>query len=474
MNFESNRTKIIATLGPATLNLKKIKELILAGVNVFRLNFSHGAHSDYAAAIDWIRKANKETGKNIAIMADLQGPKIRLGEIPGGERKLKLNEDIIFSTLKNKEPDTVYIKYSNFVKDIKIGEKILVDDGKIELEIIRKLDENRVLLRALNSGSLFSKKGVNLPNTIITLPALRKKDLIDLAFALEHGVDWVALSFVRSAANITELKEAIGDNSNSVKIIAKIEKPQALDEIDEIILASDAIMMARGDLGVEVPLERVPLIQKSVVRKCIQKAKPVIIATQMMESMIENAVPTRAEVTDVANAIIDGADAVMLSGETAIGKYPIKVIEIIRRVIENIESEYNIYNKDLIPVNNSPTFFHDAICYNACKLADVVKADAVIGMTRSGYTAYTISSYRPKSRIFIFTDNLKMLNILSLVWGVTGFYYDKMISTDDTIADIHSILLDNKIMQKGDIVINTASMPIHTQGRTNMIKVSTL
>lgn len=474
MNSDKKKTKIIATLGPSTKTQARIKELAEAGVDVFRLNFSHGNHEEFAKTIKIIRAISKSTAKSLAIMADLQGPKIRLGDLPEDGQKISRGEELVFTTSKEKQPNGIYIKYKNFVKDIQEGEKILIDDGKIMMEVIRKLDDDSVLLKAQDDGILFSRKGVNLPFTNITLPALRKKDKKDLEFAISQNVDWIALSFVRSAENLRELKTIIGNRSNNVKVIAKIEKPQALEDIDAIIAETDALMMARGDLGVEIPLEQVPLIQKKLVKKCIEKAKPVIIATQMMDSMIENPTPTRAEITDVANAIIDGADAVMLSGETAIGKHPAKVVRIMSRIINGVESGYDIFNKELLPAPGSQTFYNDAICYNACKLARDVDAQAVIGMTRSGYTAFMLSSYRPKANIYIFTDNPKMLNILSLVWGVSVFYYDNMDSTDETIADIHKFLIDQNLQQKGDVVINTASIPIHTQGRTNMIKISIL
>lgn len=474
MNRIYSRTKIIATVGPASNKTKILLELILAGVDVFRLNFSHGTHDEHKDVITRIRGINERYGYNIGILGDLQGPKIRLGKIEEGGVSVRRGDEFIITTkecIGNKE--CVYITYSNFPKDVKKDDKVLIDDGKIEVRVLETNEEDEVKVRVVYGGVITSKKGVNLPDTLVSIPSVTEKDAEDLEFALENDLDWIALSFVRSAADLIDLKQRIKNHNKNTKIIAKIEKPQAIENFDSILEETDGIMIARGDLGVELPVEEVPLIQKSLVRKCIQKAKPVIIATQMMESMIESAKPTRAEVTDVANAIIDGADAVMLSAETAMGKYPVRVIEMFRKIANRIEKQQDlIYSKELLPDQISTTFLSDAVCYSSCKLAADVDAKAIVGMTRSGYTAFLISSCRPKAKIYVFTDNPRLLSMLSLVWGVMGFYYNKMVSTDDTIYDVHEILKTNNLIETGDIVINLASMPIHRQSRTNMVKLT--
>lgn len=474
-----NRTKVIATLGPVSNTKKIIKELILAGVNVFRLNFSHGDHEQKLQIIQLIKSINEEISGNVGILADLQGPKIRLGKIEGDKFQVNPGDSFTITTSElvgNSE--LISINYHAFPNDVAAGDTILLDDGKLELKVLNTDSHSTVKVEALQKGEVASNKGVNLPNTAVTLPSLTEKDIRDLEFAIRYEVDWLALSFVRSVEDIRELRTKIealseaGDPIKHTKIIAKIEKPQAVENVDAIIEATDGIMIARGDLGVELPMEEVPLIQKSIVQKCIEKAKPVIIATQMMESMIQHIKPTRAEVTDVANAIIDGADAVMLSGETAMGKYPVEVVAFMSKIIRRVEEDRMIYNKDLTASPESETFFSDAVCYNACKLAGSVHASALIGMTRSGYTAYMVSSYRPYARVFVFTDNRRLLNRLSLVWGVKAFFYDRMVGTDETIEDVHNALLDKGFLHKGDVTVNMASMPLHKQGRTNMVKVT--
>lgn len=467
-----SRTKIVATVGPACSSSEMLLELVKEGVNVFRLNFSHGTHEEHLQSINRIKGINKKYNYSVAILADLQGPKIRLGTVkdgvtvlPGDQLKL-----VTYDCVGNGQ--CVHINYQHFPRDVGKGDVVMIDDGKIELKVLGSNKKDEVVLEVVYGGRMTSNKGVNLPDTVISLPSLTKKDLRDLDFALKAEVDWLALSFVRSPDDILELRNIIRERGKQTKIISKIEKPQAVQRIDEILEVTDAIMIARGDLGVELPMETVPLIQKEIVNKCLKSAKPVIIATQMMESMIENARPTRAEIADVANAIMDGADAVMLSAETSVGSYPEIVIETIGKVIGAIESKDSIYNKKLVADRASPTFLSDAVCYNACELASDVEATAIIGMTRSGYTAFLLSSYRPKANIYIFTDNHKLLNSLSLVWGVRGFYYDKMVSTDDTMNDVHEILKEEGMIIKNDIVINTASMPIHRQARTNMVKIT--
>ncbi len=473
------RTKILATLGPASSDPDTILKLIAAGVDAFRLNFSHGTHQQKAELIHAIRSINEQHNLSVGIIADLQGPKIRLGKIDYDFFDVEVGDTFIITTEKLLgDRQRVSISYDRFPQDVVSGDTILVDDGKMELEVVESDKKTEVKVKALLSGRISSNKGVNLPDAMVSIPSLTEKDLEDLDFALQQEVDWVALSFVRSEKDIINLREYIYKNSPGkskdfqAKIIAKIEKPQAVDNIDKIIEQTDAIMIARGDLGVEMKLQDVPIIQKMIVQKCIEKSKPVIIATQMMESMMENNKPTRAEVTDVANAIFDGADTVMLSGETAAGKYPVLVIETMRKIISRVEENSPIYFRHQKANVHSPTFISDAVCYSAARLAESVDAHAILGMTRSGYTAYMTSSCRPKAHIYVFSDNRRLLSRMSLVWGVRGFYYDQMVSTDNSINDVQQYLKDKEILKQGDVVINLASMPLHQQGRTNMVKVT--
>jgi len=472
--YNQKKTKIVATVGPATSEKSVLENIIREGVNVIRINFSHGSHEDHEKIIAKVREINKEKQIHTAILADLQGPKIRIGEIKGGTVEVSEGIEILFSNEEMVgDEKAVYMSYESFAQDVKVGERILIDDGKLALEIIHTDKKGKVKARFLNGGKLSSNKGVNLPNTKISLPCLTEKDLKDLKFALKLGVEWVGLSFVRNARDLIELKHLIRAEGKSARVIAKIEKPEAIDDIDEIIEETDAIMVARGDLGVEVPMEKVPLLQKEIVRKCLRAAKPVIIATQMMESMITNISPTRAEVNDVANAVLDGADAVMLSAETSVGKYPVQVIQTMSKIILQIEETEGIYHHEFPPeMDVEERFISDSICYNACRLSLRTDAKAIVTMTHSGYTAFKISSFRPKAGIFAFTGNHDLLNKLSLVWGVQGFYYDKFVSTDHTIADIKYLLKKNNFLKEKDLIINIASMPINEKGQSNMLKLS--
>lgn len=468
-----NRTKIIATMGPSTQSKEVLRQMFLEGLDVCRINFSHGDYSLIKETIRNIRELNKELGTFVGILGDLQGPKLRIGNIKNNQIQLEKNDEIIITTRECEgTKDILYINYPQFARDVKRGEKILLDDGKIQLEVIETDEKENVKCKVIAGGILSSKKGVNLPNTKISLPSLTIKDLRDLDFALENDFDWIGLSFVRSVTDIVELKEIIRNKNKNTRVVAKIEKPEALKDIDQIINVTDAVMVARGDLGVELPMEQVPLIQKKIVEKCIRASKPVIIATQMMESMIENYTPTRAEVNDVANAVMDGADAVMLSAETSIGKYPVKVIEMIRKIITQVEELDTIYYRHHPPELRTATYITDNICYTACVLAKESDVKAIITMTNSGYSAFKLSSYRPKARIFVFTENKALLTTLNLVWGVTGYYYDKYESTDQTISDLKEFLKNNNLVKPDDLVINIASMPLKEKGRTNMLKLS--
>ena len=467
-----NKTKIIATVGPASNSKTTLKSLIETGVDVFRLNFSHGTHEDHLKVINNINALNDEMGTNIPMLQDLQGPKIRLGEMEKGTKIEKGHEFIITTDEmvgNNRMGSTIY---KHLPKDVKEGAMILIDDGKIELKV-KSIEGNRVVTEVVYGGKVESRKGINLPSSQVSAPCLTEKDLKDLMFGLSHDIEWVALSFVREPKDIIELRELINKAGKQTKIIAKIEKPEAVKHIDEIIEITDAIMVARGDLGVEIFMEEVPMVQKNIVKKCNNAAKPVIIATQMMESMIETPRPTRAETNDVANAVMDGADTLMLSAETATGEYPIEVVKSMVKTIVCVEKEADIYfNHDVSPNRDSPFFYNDTLVLSACRMAKATQAKALIGMTQSGYTAFQLSSNRPKASIFIFTSNRPLLKTINLIWGVRGFYYNKEVSTDATIADLEKILREEGHIQLGDVYINTASMPIDARGKTNMIKMS--
>jgi pyruvate kinase len=469
------KTKIVATLGPASSDKEILRQMFEAGVNVCRLNFSHGAYEDHAAVVKTIRELNEETGLNVAILADLQGPKIRTNEMENNGVELINGSEVLIVTEKVLGTAQKFsINYADLPKDVTPGERILLDDGKLALEVISSDGSKEIKVKVIHGGILSSKKGVNFPNTKISMPSLTSKDLLDLQFALEQDVDWVGLSFVRSARDIIELKHIIAGEKRKAKVIAKIEKPEAIDDIDAIIKESDGLMVARGDLGVELPVEKIPLIQKELIRKCLHRAKPVIVATQMMESMIDRVKPNRSEITDVANAVIEGADAVMLSGETATGQFPVLVIETMRKIIHEVEQNGYKYNRadDFKPQSHSPSFLSDAVCYNGCKLADDSDAKAIIGMTQSGYTAFMLSSFRPKAPLFIFTKEKSLVNQLSLSWGAKTIYYNKEESLDNIIKDQISILKKQGHLQTGDVVVNTGSTPVELHLPTNVIKIS--
>lgn len=467
-----HKTKVIATVGPACNTYEKLLELTNAGVNVFRLNFSHGTHEQHLEVIKHIRRINDDFPFNIAILADLQGPKLRVGEVMDNALDLKKDDEIYFTNEKMVGThDNIYISYPNFYRDVRIGETILLDDGKIEVLITEITHDNRVKGKVTVPGVLSSKKGVNLPDTSISLPSLSDKDLNDLEFIIEQNIGWVALSFVRRPDDIHALRKIIKDKNSHAKIIAKIEKPEALQHLREIILASDAVMVARGDLGVELPLEQIPMIQKNIIRKCIHRAKPVIIATQMMESMIDRTRPNRSEITDVANAVLEGADAVMLSGETAMGQYPVQVVDTMVSIISEVEKEEMVYNRNLTPQPHSPSFLSDALCYNACEMAKDVKANALIGMTQSGYTGFMLASFRPRSPLYIFTKTESLVNQLSLSWGVQAFFYDSEDSLDEIFADQLAMLKSKNLLGSGDVVVSTGSIPVKQHLPTNMLKV---
>jgi pyruvate kinase len=471
--FHLRRTKIVATIGPACADKKTLLAMVEAGLDVARLNFSHADHDTHEQSLRMVREINEKYNTNIAILQDLQGPKIRIGElaepfpIKAGQL-VTLRSDITELT-----DGEIPVVYDTIAQDVKPGDPVLFDDGKVEAKVIETNNKNRVKLEIIVGEEIKKRKGVNLPQTNISEPTITEKDFRDIDFAIKHNVEWLALSFVRTADDIKLLKELVRLKNGVSKIIAKVEKPEALENIDEIIRASDAIMVARGDLGVEIPMEEVPAWQKRIIKKCNREGKPVIVATQVMESMIENPRPTRAEANDVANALVDGADAVMLSGETSVGKYPVRVVSSMNRILQSVEREDdNIYYRhmDTIPEGAEP--LSTSIIVTACKLSQETDASALVGMTRSGYTALQLSRCRPKAHIYAFTPSRQVQTMLNLVWGVRAFVYDKFISTDDTIQDVHEILKAHDLVQPGQVMINTGSMPLHEHGLTNMVKIS--
>lgn len=473
MRQVQKRTKIVATLGPASAKKEVLLSMIKAGVDVCRLNFSHGSQADHQDVINTIRQINQQYKTHIGILADLQGPKIRIGMVKDGGIHL-INGNTIEITTNERigNDDQIYITYDSFPKDVRVGEVILLDDGKIQMKVLATNNKDTVSCEIVHGGILTSRKGVNLPNTKVSIPSLTEEDLANLEFALQNDVEWIGLSFVRTAEDIVELKRIISQSGKTARVIAKVEKPEAIDNIDAIIEVTDGVMVARGDLGVEMPMEQVPVLQKMIARKCREASKPCIVATQMLESMITTPRPTRAEVNDVANSVLDGADAVMLSGETSVGEFPVIVIETMHKIIRNIEDTAYPYQTPKKLIEGSPTYMADAVCGSAVYLSEKTNAIGIISMTSSGYTAFEISSHRPKAGTFIFTSNRTLLNSLSLLWGVRGFYYDKFVSTDQSISDVNRILKAEKLIEPGEIVINTAAMPIEKKGKTNMIRVT--
>lgn len=474
-NRSWQNTKIVATVGPACNSYDKLLELARTGVDVFRLNFSHGAHEDHQKVIDHIVNINHQYNMHIAILADLQGPKLRVGKIENNALPLQAGDIITLvnePVLGNREK--IYMSYEQFAEDCNPGERILMDDGKLVFEVVETNKTDTVRLKCLYGGILSSNKGVNLPDTSIKLPALTEKDLADLDFILTQPVNWIALSFVRTPADVQDLVNRVKAKGHPAKVMAKIEKPEAIKNIKKIIQAANGIMVARGDLGVEMPIERLPITQKEIILKCIQYARPVIVATQMMDSMVTNPSPTRAEITDVANAVLDGADAVMLSAETSVGQHPALVVEAMSRIISEAERHYwpQIVSKRPSAVDKHGTFLSDVICFNACQVAETIHAKGIVGMTVSGYTAFKVSSYRPNAKIFIFSDHVGQLAMMNLLWGVKCFYYGKHSSTDETIDDSIDILKQHGYAVKGDLIVNTGSMPIERRQRTNMLKIS--
>lgn len=468
------KTKIVATLGPACSSKEVIKQMIDAGVNVFRINFSHADYTDVKERIDIIRELNDEYGYTTAILADLQGPKLRVGVM---KEDVVVNPgDIITFQTAEDVPGTkerVYMNYLSFPQDVNPGERILLDDGKLIFEALETNGTTEVVCKVIQGGPLKSKKGVNLPQTKVSLPALTKKDIKDALFAISEKVDWIALSFVRTPKDLEELQDLIAQNSDhKIPIVAKIEKPEAVENIDKIVAFCDGLMVARGDLGVEIPAHEVPLIQKKLIHRAKTARIPVIVATQMMETMITSLTPTRAEVNDVANSVMDGADAVMLSGETSVGNYPVEVIEKMTQIIEAVEDSPLIVVPQNPPHVRTKRFITKSICYHAATMANDIKAKAISTLTNSGYTAFQISAWRPKAHILVYTSNKRILTQLNLLWGVNAYYYEKFVSTDDTVEDINQMAKDRGYVKKGDMLINLAAMPVADKGMVNTLRVS--
>jgi len=470
----TKKTKIVATLGPATSKREVLKEMIESGVDVFRINFSHADYEDVSKRVEMIRSLNEELGIYTAILADLQGPKLRVG-VMGGEVIVAPDDEITFVTGEPFEgnAEKVYMNYSSFPKDVNPGERILLDDGKLMFEVLTTNRENEVKAKVIQGGPLKSKKGVNLPNTNISLPALTEKDIKDAIFAISLNVDWIALSFVRFSQDLIDLQNLIREHTkHKIPIIAKIEKPEAVKNIDKIVSYCDGIMVARGDLGVEVPAHEVPLIQKKLVLRVKKARIPVIIATQMMETMITSLTPTRAEVNDVANSVMDGADAVMLSGETSVGNYPVEVIQKMASILHSVEGSELIQVPQEPPHIRTKRYITKSVCYHAAIMANEIKAKAISTLTNSGYTAFQISAWRPSAHILVFTSNKRILTQLNLLWGVKTFYYDKFVSTDETIEDVNSIACKKGFLDVGDMLVSLAAMPIKSKGMVNTLRVT--
>ena len=475
MNF-IKKTKIVATIGPATSTEDVIEKMILSGVNVFRVNFSHANYTDVSKRIKMIRNVDEKLKTNTAVLGDLQGPKLRVGEIEEGSF-LNPGDSVIFSTKEPFEGNSkkAYMNYKNFPKDVSEGEKILLDDGKLIFEVTYTNNTNEVKAKVVQGGNFKSKKGVNLPNTNISLPALTEKDIKDAEFMFTQDIDWIALSFVRFSQDIIDLQKLMAKHiDRKIPIIAKIEKPEAIENIDKIIAYADGLMVARGDLGVEVPAQEVPLIQKRLVHLAKKSRIPIIIATQMMETMIDSLTPTRAEVNDVANSVMDGADAVMLSGETSVGKFPVEVVKTMGKIISGVENSPLIKVPNTLPEIKSKRVITKAICFHACNIANELSASAICTLTNSGYTAWQISSWRPNSIILVFTSNKRILSQLALLWWVKCIYYDNFVSTDKTVEEVNQLALDKGFVKKNDLVVNLAAMPVKDRGQVNTLRISRL
>jgi pyruvate kinase len=474
MTEKRKKTKIVATIGPASEDKNTLKAMMIEGADVFRINFSHADYENVKARIALIRELNEEFGFNAAILADLQGPKLRIG-IMKEEVVVHEGDEIVFATGDRFDgtKERVYMTYDRFPQDAKPGERILLDDGKLIFEVVSTDNKSEVKAVVLQGGPMRSKKGVNLPNTNISQPALTEKDIQDAIFAIGEKVDWIALSFVRHSEDLIQLGELIKEHGDhKIPIIAKIEKPEAVENIDKIVAYCDGLMVARGDLGVEIPAQEVPLIQKQLVLKAKRARIPVIIATQMMETMISSLTPTRAEVNDVANSVMDGADAVMLSGETSVGSYPVQVIKQMSDIIKSVEDSHLINVPQSPPHIRTKRYITKSICFHAANMANEINAKAISTLTNSGYTAFQISAWRPDAHILVFTSNKRILTQLNLLWGVKAFYYEKFVSTDETIEDVNDIACQKGYLEDGDMLISLAAMPIKDKGMVNTLRIT--
>lgn len=470
MNLKNlKKTKIVATIGPATESKAQLLKLTKVGMNVARLNFSHGDFEEHGARIDKLREIEKEYGIQIAILQDLGGVKIRIGDFVDGQIALKRGQEFILTTKKiNGDENKVYINYKKLPQEIEVGQTILIDDGTKELKTI-KINGDEIITKVINGGMIRSRRGVNIPNARLSVSALTAKDKSDLKFGIEKDVDFVAISFVRKADDIIQLKKILNKSESKAQVVAKIETPEAIENIDEIISATDVIMIARGDLAVEVPAQEVPHLQKMMIKKCRTKGKPVIVATQMMESMIKNPVPTRAEVADVANAILDGTDAIMLSAETTVGDFPIEAVEMMSSIALRTEEEikYKIVNDNekytKVTVN--------AVSRSVIQAALDVEAKYIVALTESGFTARKISRYRPAQMIITLTPDKKVLKQLNLSYGCYPESIDGFETVTETVAETKKILAKEKLVKKGDKIVIVAGIPFGKAGTTNLMVV---
>lgn len=472
------KTKIVATLGPASNSPDKMEALVKAGVDVFRINFSHADPKVLPEQVRALREIIQHHQGRCALLGDLQGPKIRIGEVKGGNIRLEAGMKVKLAGGNGlSDENLLWITYEKLVSDVKPGETILLDDGKISLKIESQTEDGLLEARILVGGILTHRKGVNLPESHLTVPSLTRKDFEDLELASQLELDWLALSFVRRAKDIIDLKREIRRLSRNWNpgIVAKIEKPEAVKNLDEIIEVSDAIMVARGDLGVEMPFEQIPAIQKTIIRKAVPLCKPVIVATQMLEGMLNNTRPTRAEINDVANSVMDGADALMLSGETSMGQYPVEAVEAMRRIIAETEKFPETYHRPhALPATKISRAVSDAIIGSAVNLSKQLEAKALLTYTLTGYTARKLSSLRPMAPIYIFAKSPRIIRRLNLHWGITGFVQKNLLYTDDNLGQMITFLLKEQKLQKGDLVVKIAGFPMKEKIKSNMLVVSRL
>jgi len=463
------KTKIVCTIGPSCDTPERIKTLIEKGMNVARLNFSHGSHDEHLDKIKTIRKVSEEMGRSIAILQDLCGPKIRVGKVKDPGIQLKAHERLILTSEDILgEGNRVGVSYKPLPTEVKVGDIILLADGMMEL-VVTKTEGSEIECDVIIGGTLTSNKGINLPSGTIKAPSLTEKDRVDLAFGIEQSVDYIALSFVRSAVDILELKDIINKAGKNIPVVAKIEKHEAITNIDDILDATDALMVARGDLGVEIPLEKVPGLQKMLVRKANEKGKPVIVATQMLRSMVDSPRPTRAEANDVANAVLDGADAVMLSEETASGRYPFEAVEYMAKIARSAEIEYP--HPRHLKLKNIDSTISQSVAYASCVLAEHLDASAIVASTKSGFTAKQISRFRPRSGIVALSPDKEALRRLSLYWGCFPGHVAVHKNTDDMIENVAESAIETGWVKKGDLIVITAGHPVWVEGTTNMMKV---